>query len=313
LQIYQLIDIIYELSSEFWCLMFRLSTGVAQALSLFFGLYAAVIKRPLTSMVFTGLFLGVFFGTFFTTPAISAALSNPNETQVAAVVATPSPSLKAATSAPVAQPAPTVTATTAAVIAPAPNCTPDTSSILPSAITPTQSGLQTVVDSPSYYSVYGNTTSQVTAQIAACTPVTSSGTNGFAGKFAAATSNSISWNVNYNVDDNDICTVSSADITLHISQVFPTWQATSGATAGLQSAWSTYSTKLYAYEQGHAQLDESGAQTLLSDLLATPTTPCSTVYAVVSAEATKDIQNTLNANTAYDVNNAFGAKENVAL
>jgi predicted secreted Zn-dependent protease len=257
----------------------------------------------------------VFFGTFFTTPAISAALSNSNKTQVAAATASSAQPLTATATVTVSPPStPAVTATPAAVIStPAPNCTPDTSSILPSAITPTQSGLQTVVDSPSYYSVYGNTTSQVDAQIAACTPVISSGRNGVAGKFAAATSNSISWNVNYNVDDNDIYTVSSADIALHISQVFPTWQATSGAAAGLQRAWNTYGAKLYNYEQGHAQLDESGAQTLLSDLLATPTTPCSTVYTIVSAEATKDIQNTLSANTAYDVNNAFGAKENVAL
>jgi predicted secreted Zn-dependent protease len=197
---------------------------------------------------------------------------------------------------------------TTSIVTTAPNCSPDDTYIPAAAIAPRGTGLTIIFDSPSTYTIYGNTVSQIETEMISCTPVTSSGTGGFVGKFAASTANDMSWQVNFNSDGNGICSISNASVLVHINQVFPKWQATSGATAGLSAQWQGFINELVTYEQGHAKLDEQGATTLLSDLENFPATSCATINQSLNTKAQADINITLAENTAYDKTNDFGPK-----
>jgi predicted secreted Zn-dependent protease len=245
--------------------------------------------------------LGIFL-TFNKTPEPAAIVTQ-------TVAKTPVNVENAITPAPVVETA--VVAQPTAIVA-APSCTPDTSYVPAGAITPTQPGLEQVIDEPSTYAVYGNTSDQIMSEIAECTPVHSSGTNGIAGDFAASTANTISWTLNY-IDNNDICSVASVDVTLHINQVFPSWQASAGSPVSLNSTWQTYLNGLEAYEQGHAQLDEAAASQVLSDLQNLPASSCDTIGQSANTVAEADTANNLTANTNYDLVNNYGLKENVTL
>lgn len=149
-------------------------------------------------------------------------------------------------------------------------------------------------------------------QIDQCTPVHSAGSDGPVGNYAASTANDITWVINY-TDTNGLCTITNAEVTLHINQVFPQWQPTSGSPSSLNSVWQNYITKLTAYEQGHVQLDETAASSLLSDLENLPPTACSDINQVASSQADSDITKNLAANAAYDTVNNFGLNEGLAL
>lgn len=207
---------------------------------------------------------------------------------------------------------PSLTSVSTASNAVIPNCTPDNSYALPAPISPTQPGLKMTVDQPSTYTVYGDSPSQITTQMADCTPVHSTGTNGVPGRFAASTANAVSWDVTYN-DVNDICSIASADVTIHINQVFPAWQAPVNVSSSLVSDWQTYVNKLHAYEQGHVNLDETYASKVFSDLNAISPEDCSTIGDTVDNIANTDLAQSLSANSAYDQTNGFGQKENIDL
>jgi predicted secreted Zn-dependent protease len=201
----------------------------------------------------------------------------------------------------------------ATVIPEAPDCTPDNTYTTPISINPTQTGLVQVIDTPSTYTVYGNTPDEIQSEITACTPVDSSGTGGFAGKFAASTANVISWNFAYTDDGTGTCTISSTDVTLHINQVFPAWQPTAGTPSSLADIWQSYITKLQAYEQGHVSIDEQEATAVLNDLENLPPTSCSDILAAGDNQARLDLSNYLNENAQYDYYNDFGQKEGISL
>jgi predicted secreted Zn-dependent protease len=202
--------------------------------------------------------------------------------------------------------------TTPTIIPSVPNCTPDNSYSLPSSITPLEPGLQQIIDTPSTYTVYGDSPSQIMSEIDQCTPVHTAGTNGAAGNYAASTANTISWSIEY-TDTDGQCSITNADVTLHISQVFPEWQATGGSPSSLNSLWQNYITKLVAYEQGHVSLDETAANAVLSDLQNLPTTSCSEVNQVANSVANNDANGNLAANANYDNINDFGLNEGVVL
>jgi predicted secreted Zn-dependent protease len=194
-----------------------------------------------------------------------------------------------------------------------PSCIPDSSYQTPAALAPQQAGVQEVIDALSGYTVYGNTTTQIMAQMSRCTAVRSTGTGGTAGNFAASTAYSVSWHSSYNDNGAGLCTVGSTAVSLHINQVFPQWQATSGSSAGLAGLWQTYSSKLHAYEQGHVQLDEAAANTILKDLENLPPTACGSIAQIANTKGMADIANYNAANANYDIANSFGLKQGVTL
>jgi predicted secreted Zn-dependent protease len=196
---------------------------------------------------------------------------------------------------------------------PTPLCNVDTSPPHPSAIPPNSPGYLQVVDAPDSYTVYGNTPEHILDEIAECTPISTSGTNGTTGKYAAATADTIAWSVSYNSAVGNICTISNVEVTLHIKQVFPSWQASDGTNNGLKLLWQTYLSKLKAYEQGHVNLDEQSAVKLYRDLSSTIPTNCSQIDAVVNQTVNVDIANNNLINTRYDISNDYGFKQGVIL
>lgn len=255
----------------------------------------------------------------------SLAVSKTLTTQAHSLTASLAPIKLAAVGAPqpTSSPAPTPIQASSGAATPAvsssvsaavvPQCIPDTSYSLPTEITPTQPGLVQVIDTPSTYSLFGNTPAQIMAQMTRCTPVQSSGTGGFTGTFAASTANTISWQITSTDNGSGVCSVTSVAVTLHINQVFPEWQPSSGSPSGLNAEWQTYSTKLHAYEQGHVQLDEAAANAVLSDLQTLPATACGSIDQVANTKANADLASYLSANANYDTTNDFGLKEDVVL
>jgi len=216
-------------------------------------------------------------------------------------------------------PPPTIQVTVAPVLSQpnttviVPTCTPISPSALPTVIDPEVPGLQTQVDSPTTYTVFGDSTDEINAQIAECTPVQSSGTDGFAGRFAASTSNTISWKFGYSEIGPDSCKISYVAVSLHIEQVFPNWQPTSGQNPELTEQWQVFITKLHGYEEGHVTLDEQSAEKILTDLVNFPPTACENISAAGNNLAQLDMDNNLTINTNYDISNDFGNKEGVSL
>ncbi len=231
-------------------------------------------------------------------------------------VPTPRTVAKPVVVAPAQQPTNTPAATvsaTAATTAAVPTCIPDSLYRAPVPLAAQQPGIQQIIDTPSNYAVYGTTPAQIMAQMARCTPVHSTGTGGAPGKFAASTANAISWHVSYSDVGTGLCTITGVSVSLHINQVFPLWQPTSGSSATLARLWQDYSNKLHAYEQGHVQLDVAAAATILSDLQTLPVTACSDIAQAANTKALADIARNNTANTNYDIVNNFGLKQGVVL
>lgn len=273
-------------------------------------LFAEVFSLFVLGVISLSLYLSLY------QPATAQASAIRKQPMAGNVVAASHPVIAAqapTTSTPASQPNVSTAVATPVILPSAPNCNPDTSYQTPGSITPTSPGLQQVIDAPSTYTVYGNSPSQVMNQIDDCTPVHSSGSNGSPGNYAASTAYNISWQLNYNTNASGQCVPANVEVTLHINQVFPQWQATAGVQPGLTSAWQTYIAKLQTYEQGHVQLDDQAAAAVLSDLQNLPATDCETINQLANTTANNDITTYQNANLNYDLINAFGLKQDVVL
>ena len=194
---------------------------------------------------------------------------------------------------------------------PVPACSSDNSYRSPAGLPLEKPGLQQVIDSPAGYTVYGNTATEVMSQINKCTPVHI--TSGRPGLFAATTSYAINWQVDYVPGSNGLCVTDGVRVGLHVKQVFPAWQPTDSATAGLDTSWRNYITKLRAYENGHVQLDETAAATVLSDLRDFPPTDCNSIEGAATAKAKADVSAYDAANADYDTSNNYGLKQDIVL
>ena len=171
-----------------------------------------------------------------------------------------------------------------------------------------QPGLHQNILAPSYYTVYGNTTDQVRRQIAACSPANSGGE-----RFAASTDYALNWAFDFASGDDGLCRVTAASVALNVSVVYPSWQPSSGAAAGLDASWRKFITSLSAHENGHVQINQAGAAQLLAGLQGFPATSCDTIVAQVTAKATADIQAINQSNDRYDSNTGHGATQGAVL
>jgi predicted secreted Zn-dependent protease len=194
-----------------------------------------------------------------------------------------------------------------------PQCTPDNSYQMPTVLAATAPGLNQVIDDPSTYNIYGDTTAEVNSQMYTCTPVHSTGTGGSAGNYAASTAITLAWNISYNENPDGLCILISANVISHINQVFPNWVATSGSPASLSVQWQNYITKLHSYEAGHKSLDEQEGSSVYNDLVSMPAISCDTINQAAQAIFSQDTAKYNAANSAYDISNQFGLKEDVSL
>jgi predicted secreted Zn-dependent protease len=188
-----------------------------------------------------------------------------------------------------------------------PDCTPDSTYTLPTApdLSTTGTGLIQVVDQPMKYDIFGNTGSEIEQQIEACAPrVPNAG-----GVFTAYTSYAISWNYDYFVTGSGQCSLTDEKVGVHINQVFPAWQSTVSAEAGLGAEWQTFMTNLRTHEQGHVVLDLQYAKQMLSDMQTFPATDCANIAQITNAKLNNDVAALNQANDDYDARTNHGATQ----
>jgi predicted secreted Zn-dependent protease len=171
-----------------------------------------------------------------------------------------------------------------------------------------QPGLHQNILAPSHYTVSGNTASQLGNQLNDCTPVTENGE-----RFAASTDYAINWAFDFLGDGNGTCHVTQASVGINVGIIYPNWQPTAGAAAGLDASWQRFITNLATHENGHVQIDQAGAAQLLSDLQNFPATGCDAIVGQVTAKASADIQGINQANQAYDTRTNHGAHQGATL
>ena len=229
---------------------------------------------------------------------LSVAL-RPTPKSVAPISATPAPVT------PAAAPAPQQTA--AQVIIPAvPNCTP-ASYTLPSQLDLSNAapGITEVIDTPQQYQIFGNTSSQIHAQLQNCVPQAPN----ISGKFTAYTSYAANITYDYTNDGTGQCTLTDVKVGLHMNQIFPVWQPTANTVAGLANSWQAFMAGLHLHEQGQVTLNEQYAQIILSDMQHFPATSCGTITQAVTAKFQGDLAALNQAHNAYEAQTNYGATQ----
>jgi predicted secreted Zn-dependent protease len=169
-------------------------------------------------------------------------------------------------------------------------------------------GLHQTIQTPNYYTVYGNSIDGINAQMADCTPISSDGDS-----FAASTDYSLNWAFDFDDDGSGNCHITKVSVAINIALTYPRWQQSSGAAAGLPAAWQHYATNLATHENGHVSIDQAGAARLLSDLQNFPPTNCDTIVTAATYKANNDIQVLNQANDDYDAATNHGAAQGATL
>lgn len=247
-------------------------------------------------------------GVLATGIGASYSLSNDFSMKVTAIASSP-----LAKTAPAMNPSSNAGTTTAGSVArsvSAPVCKPGSYSKpgAPAAAA-ANPGLHVAVQPTAYYAIYGNSSDEINAQMAACTPVNDS----LEGRFAASTDWSLNWAFDYAGGADGLCRVTAASVAINIGMVFPAWQQTPGASAGLATSWQRFITNLKTHENGHLQLDQSGAARLLSDLQSFPATSCDSIVAQATAKADSNIRALNQANADYDSATGHGETQGAVL
>ncbi len=185
----------------------------------------------------------------------------------------------------------------------APKCSPVTSTA-PSQVSLDvgQVGLKKVIDNPQYYQVYGYTAADVRKQLSDCGPLSDGD-----GKFAGSTSYAINWAVSYSVATDDKCTVASAAVGLHVSQVLPQWNNSAYATTGYASRWQAFVDNLQTHENGHRDLYIDYATQLQRVLQNLSQSNCADFMNHANSQADAILVQLRQADEAYDQRTNHGA------
>lgn len=234
------------------------------------------------------------------------------QSTVAAIPITPTTASVAAPAPDIATPTPeiTVAPTPEPTAASVQNCTPANANARPSAINLSSApqGMSQVIDTPTYYQIFGNTAAQIQTQLRSCAPLRSDGE-----AFAGETAYTLTWQyASTNIGDG-LCTISNVKIGLHVTMSLPKWSPTTQATSGLATKWQNFISNLSLHENGHATLSTQHANQLLNDLQDHPPTDCATLNtsAQTKAHATLDSLNA--ANEEYDNHTNHGATQGAIL
>lgn len=192
----------------------------------------------------------------------------------------------------------------------APQCSRPTNYSPPAAMAVSieQPGFHQSIQAPFRYTVYGNNVAETNSQIASCTPINES-----EGRFAASTDYSINWVVSYRTRADGLCYINQASVGLNTAQAFPAWQATAGSSAAMASIWQKFITNLTTHENGHLQLDQSGAAQIYNDLINLPAADCGSIAAAAKARSNADMAALNQANADYDAATGHGTTQGAVL
>jgi predicted secreted Zn-dependent protease len=169
-------------------------------------------------------------------------------------------------------------------------------------------GLHANVLAPAYYTVYGNNVNEINGQMAHCTPVSDGD-----GSYAASTDYALNWAFDYQGGSDGLCHVTAASVAINIAVVYPSWQPSSGAAAGLSKSWQRFSTNLATHENGHVKYDQAGAAQLLANIQNFPATNCDTIIAQVTNMANNTIGAMNQTNDNYDASTNHGETQGAVL
>lgn len=247
-------------------------------------------------------------GVLVTGIGVSYAMSNDFSMKVTAIASSPLSQPKPATNP--SSDAGTTAAGTIARAAGSPMCKPGTyNKPAAPAASSADPGLHVNLQANAYYTIYGHTTDEINDQMAACTPVNDE----LEGRFAASTDWSLNWAFDYTGGADGLCHVTAASVSMNIGMIFPAWQQTAGTAAGVDGSWQRFIANLKTHENGHLQLDQSGATRLLADLQNFPATSCDTIVAQATAKADSNIRTLNQANADYDSATDHGETQGAVL
>lgn len=187
-----------------------------------------------------------------------------------------------------------------------PNCVPLESVSKPTApsINSTLNGLNQIPTQNVSYTVYGDSTAQITNQIHSCSPVISDSTH-----YAASTEYSINWGFQYQSNDQDLCKITNASVGLAILKTLPSWNPSKTASKSVISSWNNFILNLNQHEDGHANLDKIYADKILTSLQNLPATSCETINTTANTTANEIINQLDQANNQYDAATQHGATQ----
>ena len=149
----------------------------------------------------------------------------------------------------------------------------------------------------SYYTVYGNTPTEIYNQVLGCGPLFSNGV-----RYGAATSYHFNWKFDTTMDQSGTsCSLSNIRVAARSDVLMPSWQRPANANTKASSYWSLMSTKLLDHELGHADLSNLYAQNLYDQLVSLPAaSSCSVVRSTANDIGQRVRNDTQTAQLGYD-------------
>ncbi len=168
-------------------------------------------------------------------------------------------------------------------------------------------GLTSIVDTPTYYQVYGTSLSSLRTMITDCPyrkPI---------GNYQATTSYRLSWQYNTELIGEDACRLTNIQVGMHVNQFLPLFVQNSSTPTSLASHWNDFSVSLKAHEDGHVTIDERYAQKLNDALSGIGTMSCNGVKAQAGLTVNSYVTMLNAANDLYDAQTNHGATQGAAL
>ncbi|TAH35852.1 DUF922 domain-containing protein [Candidatus Saccharibacteria bacterium] len=173
------------------------------------------------------------------------------------------------------------------------------------------SGLTETVEPTQTYSIYGVNGAELRQQIQACAPRERSGDA--VAEFTAQTGYYLSWQYDYAMRGDGLCTVANPRVGLHVAMILPDWQPSTDADRSLVTKWRTFIENLTVHENGHVNLDREYARQMFADLQSFPASSCDTIQQSVNAIMQNNIVRLNIANDQYDAATNHGATQGAVI
>lgn len=167
--------------------------------------------------------------------------------------------------------------------------------------------LTTVIDTPSYYQVYGTSLVQLRNNVQSCAYRAT-----VAGDYHAVTARQINWSYS-TTQTGDVCTLRDLHIGLHIAQLLPSFVPNASTPSAVTAAWNTYAANLAVHEDGHVALANRYTQELAAKLQSIGPMRCSLLASHVEVTITSQLTLLNSEDTLYDSRTNHGATQGAVL
>lgn len=174
------------------------------------------------------------------------------------------------------------------------------------AVTALPDGLTQIVDTPSYYQVYGSSLGSLRSALDDC-PLRRA-----IGSYHAVTAYQLNWSYSTTVDSGT-CKLTNIRVGAHIGQYLPSFVATARTPQSVAAAWQTYAASLKQHEDGHIAIDIDYAQRLLTALQSLRVTDCGNIGQQAQTITDSYVALLNGANELYDSRTNHGATQGAVL